>query len=274
MKLSEMKRVLAERDIRLTRSLGQNFLYDGNQLSRIVEAAELSERDKVLEIGPGLGPLTERLLARAGEVLAIEKDGRLVDFLRNRLAGESRLTLVHQDALELARDGSRGWADWKLISNLPYSVASPILVEFALREDGPRRLVVTLQQEVAERLMAGPGGKDYGVLTLLVGLRYEPTASFKIPASCFFPSPEVDSACLVLKRRPRDLLSPDQVATFVRLVKRGFSQRRKMMMKLLKRDWPESRLEGAFADLSLSPEVRAEKVSLEEFVALTRSLPS
>src|SRR5882724_8045569 len=142
MKLSEMRELLAREDIQLTKSLGQNFLHDGNQLRRIVSAAELSKADKVLEIGPGLGPLTELLLQNAGEVLAIEKDARLIPVLEKRFASERQLEtggtpvlrLLHDDALEFLKRERRDWREWKLVANLPYSVASPILVELAQGE--------------------------------------------------------------------------------------------------------------------------------------------
>ncbi len=294
MKLSEMREVLTERGIQLTKSLGQNFLHDGNQLRRIVEAAELTKTDKVLEVGPGLGPLTELLLAQAGEVLAIEKDARLVEVLRKRFpeaqvrgaadvsssglfaicrqdAG-STLQLLHADALELLRDDPRDWSGWKLVSNLPYSVASPILVELALSAKRPERLVATLQLEVARRLMAQAGDADYGVLTLLIQLDYELRDWFKIPPSCFFPAPDVDSACVVLVRRTQPLLAEEHRQAFVKIVKRAFSQRRKMMFKLLKADWPHVKLERAFAELTISPQERAEKLGLEQFVDLTGRL--
>src|SRR6185437_15779162 len=136
MKLSDMRQLLDARDIQLTKSLGQNFLHDQNQLRRIVEAAELSKADKVLEIGPGLGPLTELLLENAGEVLAIEMDGRLVEVLRERFP---QLNLIHDDALEFLRREPRDWSDWKLVANLPYSVASPILVELACGARAPKK---------------------------------------------------------------------------------------------------------------------------------------
>src|SRR5437588_9453047 len=133
------------------------------------------------------------LLAQAGEVLAIEKDRRLVTFLRERFASAGNLTLIHEDALAYLRRERRDWTDWKLVANLPYSVASPMLVELAQAHDGPQRMVATLQLEVGRRLVARPGAKDYCVLTLLVQLDYEPLDWFKIPASSFFPEPEVDS---------------------------------------------------------------------------------
>jgi len=137
---------------------------------------------------------------------------------------------------------------------------------------GPQRMVATLQIEVAKRLLAKPGTPDYGLLTLLVQLEYEPQGWFKIPASCFFPEPEVDSACICLVRRQRPLLPPEQRDTFARIVKRSFSQRRKMMLKLLKADWPEMRLTAEFERLNLSPQIRAEQVSLEQFGQMAKAL--
>jgi 16S rRNA (adenine1518-N6/adenine1519-N6)-dimethyltransferase len=274
-----MRELLATRGIQLTKSLGQNFLHDGNQLRRIVDAAELSKMDNVLEIGPGLGPLTELLLEKAGSVLAIEKDARLVGFLRERFNPQSairdpQLTLLHADALEFLKQEPRDWSDWKLVANLPYSVASPILVELACGPRAPKKMVATLQLEVARRLMAKSGDKDYGVLTLLVQLDFEPRDSFKIPKGCFFPEPDVDSACVVLDRRAQPLLPEDCRSDFVKIVKRAFSQRRKMMLKLLRDDWPIEKLEQAFTKLNIRPQERAEKLSLEQFVHLTGKLLS
>ncbi len=324
MTLTEMRSLLAKRDIQLTRSLGQNFLHDQNQLRRIVDTAEIKPTDKILEIGPGLGPLTELLLERAGEVLAIETDARLVDFLCERfgletkegmpaLSSEKRenvpdapvnptrpdssqrgnknlpllgeragvrekdtypdnLFLIHDDALAFIKREQRDWSDWKLVANLPYSVASPILVELAAGPRAPQMIVATLQLEVAKRLMAQADDDDYGVLTLLVQIDFEPRGWFKIPPECFFPSPDVDSACVCLVRRAMPLLPENLRPIFVKIIKRGFSQRRKMMLKLLKQDWPVDKLTAAFTELNISPQERAEKLSLEQFVDLTRLL--
>lgn len=281
MKLSEMRQILEERNLQLTKSLGQNFLHDGNQLRRIAEAAELTRTDRVLEIGPGLGPLTELLLAQADEVLAIEKDARLVTILRERFsppptAGTSPpaapFELLHDDALEYLQREPRDWGGWKLVANLPYAVASPILVELAQSLRGPQRMVATLQLEVARRLMAKAGQADYGVLTLLIQLNYEPRDWFKIPASCFFPEPDVDSACVCLVRRSEPCLATERQALFYRIVKRSFSQRRKMMLKLLKQDWSEPKLSAAFGAAAIPLQARAETVGLEQFVQLTKSL--
>jgi len=271
MKLSTMREILAQRGIQLTKSLGQNFLHDQNQLRRIAGAAALSQNDRVLEIGPGLGPLTEVLLESVGKVLAVEKDARLVAFLSEQLA-HSRLEVVYDDALDFLRSEPHDWSGWKVVSNLPYSVASPILVELACGARAPQIIVVTLQLEVGRRLMAPPDDADYGILTLLVQLDFEPRDHFKIPAACFFPEPEIDSACVVLERRAEPLLPEDLRPAFVKIVKRAFSQRRKMMLKLLKQDWPEEKLVRAFAELNISPLERAEKLSLAQFAALTKLL--
>ncbi len=274
MTLSEMRRILAMGDIQLSKSLGQNFLHDQNQLQKIVAAAEVSSSDKVLEIGPGLGPLTELLLAKSNEVLAIEKDKRLVDFLNGKYSGAKNLKLIHDDALDYVRREKIDWSDWKLVANLPYSVASPILVDLSEAIGSPKTMVTTLQIEVAERLAAKAGDDDYGILSLLMQLHYEPKEWFKIPAACFFPEPDVDSACIVLVRRPVPFLDAEKSALFKKIVKRAFSQRRKMMLKLLKQDWPKEKLESAFVKLNISPQERAEKVSLEQFVQLTKILTS
>ena len=286
-----MRQLLEKRGIRLTKSLGQSFLHDANQLRRIVAAAELTKADRVLEIGPGLGPLTELLVESAGEVLAIEKDFRLVEVLKERFntgqasgvspalpdeqngtGGTPVLRLLNDDALDYLRREARDWSEWKLVANLPYSVASPILVELAQGGRGPWCMVATLQLEVAKRLMAKARNSDYGLLTLLLQLDYEPRSWFKIPASCFFPEPDVDSGCVCLVRREQALLAQEARATFSRVVKRGFSQRRKMMLKLLKQDWPEPRLTAEFERLKLSPQIRAEEVSLEQFAQLAQAL--
>lgn len=272
MKLSEMRELLAARGIQLTKSLGQNFLHDRNQLERIAALGDLHPADRVLEIGPGLGPLTELLLDSGAHLLAIEKDRRLCEVLRERFAGRANFELLNADALAVLKEENRNWHRWKLVSNLPYSVGSPILVELALAEHPPERLVATLQLEVIERIVATAGTEQYGQLSLFLQLRYQPVEFFKIPSSCFFPPPDVDSACLLLKRRPSDPLPRDLVQTYVRLVKLAFSARRKMMAKLLKQNWPAERIRSSFAALGIDLQARAETVSPETFVQLTKLL--
>ncbi|HXR07361.1 MAG TPA: 16S rRNA (adenine(1518)-N(6)/adenine(1519)-N(6))-dimethyltransferase RsmA [Candidatus Acidoferrum sp.] len=271
MTLSDIREILSRRDLALSKSLGQNFLHDQNQVRRIVAAAEAGPEDKILEIGPGLGPLTEALLQSGAQVLAIEKDRRLFDFLQQKFAGLARLQLVHDDALAHLKT-HRAWGGWKVVSNLPYSTGSSMLVELAQAETPPERMVATLQIEVAQRLAAEAGSKDYGILSLLVQLPCRCAGWFRIPPSCFFPEPDVDSACVTLRRRPVPLLEPELRPVFAALVKHAFSQRRKMMFKLLKQNWPEARLARAFRELALSAQIRAEAVTLEQFVGLVEIL--
>lgn len=272
MKLSEMRQVLSDRGIQLTKSLGQNFLHDSNQLARIVALGELTAADHVLEIGPGLGPLTDLLLNSCAHVLAIEKDQRLLPLLRDRFAKSPEFELLHADALDYLREKDRDWSSWKLVANLPYSVASPILVELALASHPPERLVATLQLEVVQRIVSHAGDEDYGLLSLYLQLRYEPVEWFKIPSSCFFPPPDVDSGTILLRRRSGPLLSSELVPVFRRLIKLAFSERRKMMAKLLKQQWPAERIADALTRLGVSPQARAETVTLEQFVELTKLL--
>jgi len=268
-----MRRVLDVHGLQLSKSLGQNFLHDGNQLRRIIQAAELTSDDRILEIGPGLGPLTHELLqAGVAEVLAIEKDARLIPLLKDRFQSDERLNLQHADALEVVRSEARDWTGWKLVANLPYSVGSPIIVELSLTPTPPERLVITLQWEVIQRLLAQPDTDHYGILTLLLALSFEPGDWFKIPRDCFFPVPDVDSACVVLRRRPTPLVPREQAPLFRRLVKLAFSQRRKMMFKLLKQQWPVDRLTTAFAQADIALTQRAEKVTPAQFATLVAFL--
>jgi 16S rRNA (adenine1518-N6/adenine1519-N6)-dimethyltransferase len=272
MKLSDIKKVLNAETIQLSKSLGQNFLHDSNQLRRIVAAAEITLGQRVLEIGPGLGALTQHLLECGADILAIEKDKRLFDLLASRYGGQQRLTLLQADALKYLRQTPADWTDWKVVANLPYSVASPLLVELTQAASPPERLVVTLQLEVAQRTVALAGERDYGLLSLLVQLRYKAGGLFRIPPACFFPAPSVDSACVTLFRRPEAPLSQAEANTFKRIVKRGFSQRRKMMLKLLKADWPPELLEIGFGQAGVSAQARAETVTLDQFIVLARLL--
>lgn len=271
MTLTEIKNILAAYNIQPSKALGQNFLHDGNQLRKIVAFAQIKDSDNVIEVGPGLGSLTELLIKSAGKVLAIEKDDLFVEILKERFGEAQNLTILCDDALEYFRrtDDLSGWI---LVSNLPYSVASPMLIELAKKRKALERMVVTVQFEVAQRLVATEKDDAYGALTLIVQLRYKPDGFFKIPASCFYPQPKVDSACVRFVKRSAPLLEENLEPVFYKIVNRAFSQRRKMMFKLLKADWREEKLTDAFIKCSIAPQARAEVVSLEQFILLTRTL--
>lgn len=272
MNLAEMRACLDREDIQLTRSLGQNFLHDGNQLRKIVEAAELAPDTQVLEIGPGLGPLTAGILGAGARVLAIEKDARLMPLLKQRFATETRLELKHADALDWLKNEAPMLDGWKVVSNLPYSVGSPILVELAFLRKPPVQVATTLQWEVIQRIRAKPGDEDYGILTLLLAVRYVARGAFRIPANCFFPAPDVESGCINLDLRPEPLVPLEALDAWAQLIKLAFSQRRKKMSKLLKSRWTEAKLEAAFGKAGLAPDIRAERVSADQFRILLNSL--
>jgi 16S rRNA (adenine1518-N6/adenine1519-N6)-dimethyltransferase len=181
---------------------------------------------------------------------------------------------VEADALDWLRNHPKDWTDWKLVSNLPYACASPLLVELAQAERCPNLMTATVQLEVAQRLAAGHDTEDYGLLTVLVQRAYQPGDFFRVPAGCFYPEPNVDSACITLHRRPKPLVSAAATADYVAIAKRAFSQRRKMMAKLLKEDWPADQLSRSLAQAQVDPAQRAESVSPEQFARLTEALRS
>jgi len=253
MKLTEVREFLGQLELRPSKALGQNFLIDGNILRIIVEQADIRRDEVVLEVGPGLGALTEELLGRAQHVVAVEKDRRLCVHLRERFP---ELELVEGDATEVE------WPAFdKLVANLPYSVSTPLLERAVEAASKPRRLVVMLQREVAQRLAAVPRTKDYGALTVLTQLWYDVHIAHIVSRRCFFPVPGVDSAIVVLLRRdPRVPLAVN--APFREVVRAGFSHRRKMLGKLLADFGPVD---------EQTARRRAEELSLEEWIALANS---
>jgi 16S rRNA (adenine1518-N6/adenine1519-N6)-dimethyltransferase len=266
MNLSEIKATLREIRVSPVKSLGQNFLHDRNLSRWIVEQIELTSDDYAVEIGPGLGALTEFALGKGARVLAIEKDARLTRFLRTHFSGE-QLEVLHADALEFDMRTLFTKARVKLLGNLPYYISSQLLLKF-LGYPGPISLwLFTLQKELAHRLSASPSTKDYGALTLQVQLHHRIKYLRTISGSVFIPQPDVDSAIVrVSPRDPMELPQCDE-KVFTQLVRRGFSQRRKQLGKLLREeisDWPR-----AADTLGLEPQVRAEALSLEQWIALT-----
>ena len=266
MKLSEIDRTLREIRVTPVKTLGQNFLHDQNLARWVIQQAEISADDFVLEIGPGLGALTAPALEAGAKVLAIEKDGRLANFLRGQFAGRA-LEVVHGDALEfeVAQLFPRGPV--RLLGNLPYYISTPLLLRFLKPPTTIVLAVLMLQKEVALRLAAGPRSRDYGILSLVVQSQSRVELLRTVPASVFLPQPEVDSAFVRLRpRQPNELREHDR-ERFLALVRRGFSQRRKQLGKLLREqvgDWPQ-----AASEIGVSPQARAEELSLEQWIALT-----
>lgn len=266
MKLSEIDATLREIRVAPVKTLGQNFLHDGNLARWIVERAELTPDDYVVEIGPGLGALTQFVLEAGAHVLAIEKDRRLADFLRGRFRTD-RLEVLHADALDYDVRGLFAKPCVKLLGNLPYYISSQLLLKFTKYPSPISLWLFMLQKEMARRLSASAGTSDYGALSLVVQLRYHVDYLRTVPASVFLPQPDVDSAFVRLTARAPDELPEHDPETFLRLVRRGFSQRRKQLRNLLREEvlnWDE-----ASSVVGFEPRARAEELSLEQWVALS-----
>lgn len=264
---SEVRRLLAELDFKPSRALGQNFLVDGNILREMLRLARVDKDDVVIEVGPGLGTLTEAMLAAGARVVAIEKDRRLAAFLRERLGGEQRFTLVEGDALEADLPARLAGAT-KFVSNLPYSVGSRILVELAQLQPPPKYAMVTVQKEVADRLAAKPRTPDYGVLSVLVQARYDVVVDKVVKPACFLPPPQVKSALVELFRLTEPRLDPASAAAFRRIVKGSFEHRRKQMATIFQK---HLRLEpGRLAQAGIGAADRPERVTVDGWCELAR----
>ena len=253
--------------------LGQNFLIDPNIVRKIVALAEISLNDHVLEIGPGRGVLTEVLCATAGHVTAVEIDPRLHAYLAERQVELPNLTLVLDDALVYPVENLP--VGTIVVANLPYYISTPLLFRLLDQRDRFPRLVLMLQNEVADRLVARPGSSDYGVLSVMAQYAAEITKAFRVSAQCFRPRPEVGSAVVLLRTRERRELSPAEEPKFAALVKAAFAHRRKTLVNSLKDEgYDQIRIAGALERLVLSPSVRAEVLSLEQLIQLTRCMLS
>ena len=265
MTLSEINATLKEIQVSPVKSLGQNFLHDQNLARWIVDQAEIEAADFVVEIGPGLGALTELILAKGARVLAIEKDGRLANFLRTRLGGEA-LEVSHSDAMDFDPRTLFAHRTVKLVGNLPYYISSQLILKFLHWPAHISLAVLMLQKEMARRLTATPKSKDYGALTLQLHLHYQIEYLRTIPASVFLPRPEVDSAVIRIVPRSAGELPPRDDATFLQLVRQGFSQRRKQLRNLVGErvpDWP-----AAVQELGVDERARAEDLTLQQWIKL------
>lgn len=271
--------------IRPKRSLSQNFLVDHNIRRKLIETLDAASDDTVLEVGPGHGELSELLVGRVARLVLVEKDDRLAPELAKRWADRDDVDVVHGDALDvdlsaLVADGesstSPSGADsgLRVISNVPYAITSPLLFRLLEVRPFPVRIVVLVQEEVARRIVADPGGKEYGALTVGIQVRAAAERAFGVSRSCFRPVPEVDSAAVVLT--PREGPSVAELEAVRRLVRAAFSRRRKQLRTILRsapgydlsRDAADAVLEG----LGIAPRARPETLAPEEFLALAARL--
>lgn len=266
---------------RFDKNLGQNFLIDEGFLNRIVAGASPCREDRILEIGPGMGFLTEKLGEAAGSVTAVELDERLCTILAEVFADDSYIRVIHGDALKLdfaALDaGTRGLGfekPFKIVANLPYYITTPLLFYFLDHKEYWSEMVIMVQKEVAERIVAAPGGKDYGVLTLTSAYDSDAEILFEVPSAAFEPAPSVDSAVLRFVRRDTPPCPVEDRSAFRALVKAGFAQRRKTLNNALKNSglFPEKGMSGELlASCGIDGSRRGETLSFEEYAALTNA---
>ena len=263
MKLSDLQSALRELNHSPTKSLGQNFLHDKNLADWIISCLELAPEDRWLEIGPGLGSLTNFALERSRNGTLIEKDDRLIGFLENQYPD---LKVVHEDACKFDTRTLLPGGPLKVFGNLPYYVSSQILFNFTAVTCPATLMLFTLQKELAERIAADPGSKDFGGPTLLIGRRWKVRLMRTLPGSVFLPVPKVDSSVVLMTPRQPDELPVCEGGRFEKLVKLGFSQRRKQLGNLLGAeipDWPD-----AASALGVPATARAESLSLEQWCRL------
>ena len=266
--------IVKKYDFKFRKSFGQNFLIDSNVVKKITDAADIKDDDVVLEIGPGIGTLTQHLAYAAGKVIAVEIDNRLIPVLEETLAPYDNIELINEDILKLDLDEllttHKGPGRIKVIANLPYYVTTPVVTELLERSTLIESLTVMVQKEVAQRMDASAGTKDYGALTLAVRYYSEPHKITDVSPNCFMPRPDVTSAVIQLNIKKERITVADEKLMF-KIIKASFGQRRKTLLNSLKNSdiaiskeqW-ESILERA----GISAGVRGETLSLEDFARL------
>lgn len=267
------RHILRKFAIRASKRLGQNFLVDEAVVSRIISAADIVAGDKVLEIGPGLGTLTQKLAEAGAMVKAIEIDEKMINILATTLDGYDNIEVIHADVLEhdLAQlfDGQH----FKVVANLPYYITTPIIMTLLEKQLPVTEIVVMLQKEVAERFAATPGGKDYGAVTVAVQYYTEPELLFEVPPQSFIPEPEVTSAVVRLKLRRNKPVALIDEEKFFKVIRAAFSQRRKTLANNLKAFGIAGDALLALSDATgIDFRRRGETLSLQEFARLANEL--
>lgn len=275
--------VIKKHNLRLTKSLGQNFLNDDGVVKRIVDAAEVDNTTLILEIGPGIGSMTRELAQRAAGVVAIEIDRHLIPALKDNLSGYSNITIINQDVMKADIDGiipeykeKYGAKAVKVVANLPYYITTPIIMRFLEEIKGIGGMVFMVQKEVAQRMVSAPGTKDYGALSVAVQFYSRPEIIFDVPPHCFIPQPEVHSTIIRL-----DILSEPPVrvkdrALYFKLVKASFGQRRKTLVNGLANagflQINKEQIREVLESMGLKDNIRGEVLSVQQFGELSNRL--
>lgn len=272
--------VLQKHQFHFQKKYGQNFLIDTSVLERITQAAQIGPADCVLEIGPGIGTMTQYLAESAGKVVAVEIDKALIPILEETLADYENVTIIQSDILktdvaELA-ERFNGGKPLKVVANLPYYITTPIIMGLFEKNVPVKSMVVMVQKEVADRMRAKPGSKDYGALSLAVQYYAEPEIIANVPPNCFMPRPNVGSAVVRLKRFGIPPVEAVDDKFLFELIHAAFGQRRKMLVNALAGaggfSFSKEQAETALETLGLSRQIRGEKLSLAEFAMLARLL--
>jgi 16S rRNA (adenine1518-N6/adenine1519-N6)-dimethyltransferase len=270
---NEVRRILDEIKLAPGKSMGQNFLIDANILRIIIERAELKSSDRVLEIGPGLGVLTQAMLPLVAGLTAIEKDRKLHHFLEESLAADANLDLICADALDVDLAALLAAGINKFVSNLPYSVGSRILFDVFSAARRPELVLATLQHDVAARIVAPVGDREYGLLAILAQRFYEVEIAKEIGANCFLPRPRVGSALLLCRRRAQPLVAVRDEAFFLRLVKMSFTHRRKVMGNSLRgAGFAATQIADALAQADIDPQLRPAQLAPVDWGRLADAL--
>jgi 16S rRNA (adenine1518-N6/adenine1519-N6)-dimethyltransferase len=269
MNSKEIINILSSEGIRPNKRLGQNFLCNSGMIDRIADAAGIGKDDIVLEIGPGLGILTEKLAGIAGRVIAVEIDSGLAELIKKRLAGIDNVAIIHGDILKISLDEKFT----KMISNLPYYCSSEILFRMAIDYSVPE-LCVMLQKEMAERIVSRPGSKIYGALTASIGLYYSTEILFNIDRRSFYPRPDVVSTFIKMNRTGDIGLSSNEIDLYHKIVKSAFWGRRKTITRSLA-DSPHISIEkeliaSVLGSLGIDPAVRGESLGVDEFKEMAK----
>lgn len=269
--------IIKKHDFVFQKKYGQNFLIDTRVLDKIIAAADITGEDLVLEIGPGIGTMTQCLAEAAGHVLAVEIDANLIPILKETLQDYSNVTILHDDILkvditELTRQYNQG-RPVKVVANLPYYITTPIIMGLFEKNVPIENITVMVQKEVAERMQTGPGSKDYGALSLAVQYYARPYLVANVPPNCFIPRPQVGSAVIRLTRYSQPPVQTKDPSLMFKLIRASFNQRRKTLLNGLSNSselsFSKEQIAAAIHALNLPPAVRGETLTLEEFARLT-----
>ncbi|WP_347489615.1 16S rRNA (adenine(1518)-N(6)/adenine(1519)-N(6))-dimethyltransferase RsmA [Desulfoscipio sp. XC116] len=272
-----VRALLEQHQFRIKKKFGQNFLVDGNIINKILNAAELSNMDVVVEIGPGVGALTYRLAQKARRVVAVEIDRTVFPLLAETLDGLDNITLVEADALKtdfdrLVRERAGAPANgYKVVANLPYYITTPLIMHLLEGHLGARKIIVMVQEEVARRLIASPGAKDYGALTVAANYYAVVELAFKVPRTVFLPRPEVDSAVISMTVRKSPAVCVKNEQVYFALVRAAFQQRRKTLLNALgnlNKEFSRDKWLNILRQAEIDPVRRGETLNLREFARL------